>query len=458
MSAQEKFHQQSTRMAADPVHLNLMEAAAEKHESALNKGLQQYKNLPLARSRAAFIKWKVTENLDKYLLEFESNLGKKGGKVIWAPDSESALNEILQLLRKSDENSILKSRSLLIDEINLDEQLRKNHIKVISTDFAEFTLNKLGDKAYHMASPVIHKDHKEIVEVLNRSIGSSMNSEPEDLGMDLREELRKNIRNVKTSIIGADFLIADSGGAAIREGEGDHRLLAGFPKILIIIAGIESILPSMQDLDLFWPLYSTYAFGQNIDANCSILNGPKQSEEIDGPEEVYVILLDNGRTKLLAQDEQRQSLSCIQCGACQHVCPVYRHIGAIPYETAIAGPLASVVMPEKDDLKEYKHLAFASTLCGACTEICPVKINLHKHIQKNRTDAVSLKSSTSPEKLFWYLWKNTMMSRKKMNKGTGFKSMVLKTAFKKNWGKREFPVMADKSFNELWRESKNIQN
>jgi L-lactate dehydrogenase complex protein LldF len=219
------------------------------------------------------------------------------------------------------------------------------------------------------------------------------------------------------------------------------------------------MIPSLADLDLFWPLLSTYGTGQQLTVYNTIYTGPKQAGEVDGPEEMYIILLDNGRSTLLAETEQRRALSCIRCGACLNACPVYQTIGGHSYGTPYSGPIGSIITPHYRGMQEFKHLSFASTLCGKCTEVCPVKIDIHKLLLLNRKQSVDMKLSPKTENWIWLFWKKAMLKRSKMDKGGAkIKNFMLKQFFKKQWGsRRDLPEVAPKSFNQLWKERKGIK-
>ena len=215
----------------------------------------------------------------------------------------------------------------------------------------------------------------------------------------------------------------------------------------------------MADLDMFWPMLATHGTGQNITVYNTILSGPRKTNETDGPEEMYVIILDNGRTNLLAQREQRQGLYCIRCGACLNGCPVYKNIGGHTYETTYSGPIGSIISPHLNGMEEFKHLSYASSLCGKCTEVCPVKIDIHKMLLLNRRDAVTHGLITSTEKFGWKVWKISMLSRKLTDYFKGkTKNWLLKKFFKKSWGStRTMPVVAEKSFSEQWAEKDRVE-
>ena len=192
----------------------------------------------------------------------------------------------------------------------------------------------------------------------------------------------------EVGVTGANFIISDIGGIAVTENEGNARLSCAFPKTHIVIVGIEKMIPSLTDLGLFWPLLSTFGTGQKITVYNTIVTGPRQENETDGPEEMYVILLDNGRTNILQNPKQRESLYCIRCGACLNACPVYKNIGGHAYGATYSGPIGSVITPHLQGMDEFKHLSYASSLCGNCTEVCAVKINLHELLLENRHESV----------------------------------------------------------------------
>ena len=238
------------------------------------------------------------------------------------------------------------------------------------------------------------------------------------------------------------------------ENEGNGRLSTAFPKTHIAIVGIEKMLPSVMDLDLFWPLLSTSGTGQQVTIYNTIFTGPRQPNEKDGPEEMYVILLDNGRTELLALPEKREALNCIRCGACLNVCPVYKNIGGHTYESTYSGPIGSVITPHYNGMAENKHLSFASSLCGACTSVCPVKINIHNLLLLNRRQSVEQGLAEKNERTTFKLWLKAMKTRRLLNMApAGVKNFVLKQVLKDTWSKRREPVkVAPKSFNQLWKE------
>jgi L-lactate dehydrogenase complex protein LldF len=297
----------------------------------------------------------------------------------------------------------------------------------------------------------MHKSKEDVAKLFAENFGSSPELTPEQLTLVARKNLREKFIAAEVGVTGANFIIASEGAIAITENEGNARLCTSFPKTHIVIAGIEKVIPSLQQLALFWPLLSTYGTGQKITAYNTIICGPKQTGEKDGPEEMYVILLDNGRTNLLGNTKTREALYCIRCGACLNACPVYKNIGGHSYEATYTGPIGSVITPHLISLKEYKHLSYASSLCGNCTEVCPVRINLHELLLENRHEAVDAGMKNMSERMAWKAWKTASLHRGIMNMGNGkLKNKVVNSLFK-DWSKHRAPLsFSNKTFNQLW--------
>jgi L-lactate dehydrogenase complex protein LldF len=447
------FIAKSTIKASDREHRRKINFNISRYNAVVPVGKQQFTNVELARERAKNIKWKAIETLDKQLENFEANITKKGAKVIWAETPEEALNEILRICQAKKCATIVKSKSMVTEEIHLNKFLEKNNIESVETDLGEYIQQLDEEPPYHIVTPAMHKSKEDVAKLFANKLGTPANLSPTELTLVAREKLREKYIKAEVGITGANFIVSDIGGIAITENEGNARLSCAWPKTHIVIAGIEKVIPSMTDLALFWPLLATYGTGQRMTVYSSIITGPRQVNETDGPEDMYVILLDNGRTNILADPRARESLYCIRCGACLNACPVYKNIGGHAYETTYSGPIGSVITPHLKELGEWKHLSYASSLCGNCTEVCSVKINLHELLLENRKEAVEEGASTFAEKMAWKFWKRAMLNRSLMNIGSGaIKSWVVNT-FVKDWKKHrselEFPK---KSFNQLWKE------
>ncbi|MEO6883629.1 MAG: lactate utilization protein B [Bacteroidia bacterium] len=458
MERVEKFLENAEKQVFDVEQKSILKKSFSQYENYFSEAVLQYENLDLAKKRAANLKNKTIEELDKYLVDFETNFTKKGGKIIWAQDDKEALQEILQILKKHDAKTVVKAKSMLTEEIELNKFLHENQIEALETDVGQYIQQVAEETSYHLVNPSIHKSKAQINKLLNEKKGVHPESSAEDMVFFIRNSLRSNYFSAQVGISGANFLIADTGSVALTENEGNIGLSVSCPKIHIVIAGIEKMIPSMNDLDLFWSLLATYGTGQNLTAYNSIVSGPRQTGETDGPEEMYVILLDNGRSNLLAEQDRRAALSCIRCGACQNVCPVFQNIGGHAYDTTYGGPIGSVITPHLKGMDGYKHLSFASSLCGKCTQSCPVNIDIHKMLLYNRRDSIKTGNTTKAENWMWFFWKGAMLKRAKMEKGGAkVKNFMLKQFFKKSWGeRRDLPQVAAKSFNQIWRERMKI--
>lgn len=447
------FQKKSKEKAFDKSHRKVINFNIAKYNAAVPAGQEQFADLNLARERAKNLKWKAIEVLDQTLENFEANTTKRGTKVIWCADAKEANEAILEICKAKNCKTVVKSKSMVTEELHLNDHLAKNNIESVETDLGEYIQQLDGEAPYHIVTPAMHKSRGDIAKLFAEKLGTNPESSAEQLTLIAREKLRQKYMEAEVGITGANFLIADIGGIAVTENEGNARLSCSMPKTHIVVAGIEKVIPSMTDLALFWPLLSSFGTGQRITSYSTIVTGPKQENETDGPDEMYVILLDNGRTKMLANEKAREALYCIRCGACLNACPVYKNIGGHSYSTTYSGPIGAVITPHLKDMKEWKHLSHASSLCGNCTEVCAVKINLHELLLENRYEAVEEGYAPFAEKFTWKLWKTAMLKRQMMNFGngnikSGFINMVA-GAWTKNHSTLKFPK---KSFNEQWEE------
>lgn len=451
----ETFLQAAEKRTFDAEHKRKLRYNIKQYDKKVAEGKEQYANLDLARSRAALLKHKVIENLDKYLIEFEAAFIKRGGKVIWAQDNAEAIKEIMQIMKKANTKTVVKAKSMITEEIHLNKALEKEGIESVETDLGEYIQQLDNEPPYHIVTPAMHKSKEDVSKLFHEKQGTPLDWTPQDIVSHVRKLLREKYVKAEVGVSGANFLIADVGAVAVTENEGNGMMSMAYPKVHIAIAGIEKLIPSLNDLDLFWPLLATHGTGQNVTVYNSILTGPRQQGETDGPEEMYVVLVDNGRSNLLAKPDQRRALSCIRCGACLNACPVYNNIGGHSYGSVYSGPIGSVIMPHMGGMEQYKHLSYASSLCGRCTEVCPVKIDLHNLLLYNRRDSIKEGFTTKSENWIWYFWKTGMMKRSKMEKGGAkLKNFMLRQFFKKSWGdRRELPKIAPRSFNQIWRDN-----
>ncbi|HEX5668068.1 MAG TPA: LutB/LldF family L-lactate oxidation iron-sulfur protein [Chitinophagaceae bacterium] len=446
------FQEKSELKAADLDHRKKINFNIGKYNAVVPQGKSQFSDVDLAREKAKNLKWRVMEKLDRYLEQFEDNFSRNGGKVIWAENAEQAQQAILKICREKQCKSLVKSKSMATEEIHLNDFLQEHGIESVETDLGEYIQQLDGEPPYHIVTPAMHKSKEDVARLFADKLNTDPSLSPEELTLVARDKLRSKYTAAEVGVTGANFLIADTGSIAVTENEGNGRLSCSWPKTHIAVVGIEKLIPSLNDLHIFWPLLATFGTGQKITVYNSVISGPRRASETDGPEEMYVVLLDNGRTNLL-QEKTRESLYCIRCGACLNACPVYKNIGGHTYGTTYSGPIGSVITPHLRDLGEWKHLSYASSLCGNCTEVCAVKINLHELLLENRYEAVAYGSSTLSERLAWKAWRHASLNRGMMNLANGnIKNWVVNKMFK-GWNTYRADLnFSNKTFNQLWRE------
>jgi L-lactate dehydrogenase complex protein LldF len=447
------FIAKSTIKANDLEHRRKINFNIGKYNEKVPEGKEQFTDVHLARERAKNIKWRAIETLDQQLENFELNFTKRGGKVIWAEDASQAIEEVIKICKEKNCKKLVKSKSMVTEEVHLNSELEKNGIESVETDLGEYIQQLDGEAPYHIVTPAMHKNKEDVAKLFHEKLGTPINLSPEQLTLVARDILREKYVEAEIGVTGANFIISDIGAIAITENEGNARLTCAYPKTHIVIVGIEKVIPSLTDLGLFWPLLSTFGTGQKVTVYNTIVTGPKQSNELDGPEEMYVILLDNGRTNILENPKQRESLYCIRCGACLNACPIYKNIGGHAYGATYSGPIGSVITPNLQGMDDFKHLSYASSLCGACTEVCAVKINLHELLLDNRQESVKQGMNSFTEKAAWKLWKIASLNRKMMNLGNGdLKNKVVNGLFKGWKENRSDLVFSKKTFNEMWKD------
>jgi len=453
-----EFTTKSKEKAEDRNHRKTINFNIGKYNAVVPQGKQQFAELELARERAKNIKWKAIETLDSQLETFETVITRRGAQVMWAEDANDALDIIKKICVEKNCKTLVKSKSMVTEEIHLNAFLEKNGIESVETDLGEYIQQLAGEPPYHIVTPAMHKSKEDIAKLFAEKLGTDPSLTPEQLTLVARDVLREKYQQAEIGVTGANFIIADIGGIAVTENEGNGRLSCSMPKTHIVIVGIEKMIPAMTDLALFWPLLATFGTGQRITSYNTIVTGPRQPHETDGPEEMYVILLDNGRTNILANEKQRESLYCIRCGACLNACPVYKNIGGHTYAATYSGPIGAVITPNLKDLGDWKHLSHASSLCGNCTEVCAVKINLHELLLENRHEAATEGLAPYTEKMTWKMWRMAMLRRGWMNMANGNMKTRAINLIGKSWtqhrGKLDFPK---KSFNQQWKEKQGAK-
>jgi L-lactate dehydrogenase complex protein LldF len=460
----EQFLRSAAQKSADLVHRQTIRRAIDHYESAVQRGESRFLDWEAARQRSHEIKWEAVNHLDRYLLEFEEKVKQRGGHVFWAETAEDARKYIADLVSRNGVRTVVKSKSMVTEEIHLTPALEKMGLKVFETDLGEYIVQLRNEPPYHIVTPAMHLTRGDIAALFKEKLGGVDTDDPQELVAAARRTLRQAFFSAEMGISGANFLVADSGMVALTTNEGNGRLCTALPRIHVAVTGIEKVIPRLEDLAILWPVLSTAGTGQPLTCYNTLVGGPRGPNEADGPQEFHVVLLDNGRSELLADAEQRDVLHCIRCGACLNACPVYRTIGGHTYGTTYQGPIGSVLTPHLRGIKEFQHLSSASSLCGACTEVCPVKIDLHHHLLHNRRNAVQTENRSWLERLGFRLWRWAMLKSWRLvlfgvgartalrwTKALGLSGTTLDPAH--SWTKDRAALrVPEKSFRASWKE------
>jgi L-lactate dehydrogenase complex protein LldF len=437
-------------------------------ETVASGVLPDYQEL---RTQANALKKHALENLDYYLEEFESNVTARGGKVVYCKDATEVADFVLGLARERKARLVVKSKSMTTEEVDLNERLEHHGLESVETDLGEYILQLAHERPYHIVAPALHKTRYDVAEIFSKELHIPNETVIEKQTAIARAVLREKFLAADIGISGANFLVADSGAVVIVENEGNARLTTSAPKIHIAIAGIEKVIPRARDLATFLKLLARSATGQALSVYTSFLSGPRRPGEIDGPDEFYVVLLDNGRTKLLADRSKRQSLYCIRCGACLNTCPVYRKIGGHSFPWVYSGPIGAIITPQFMGVSHEPGLPFASSLCGACAEVCPVKIDIPKVLLELRSDVKKTEAREKQNRLEKFAFRvfawlmthpriyelaGRMAAAAAPSEGGGWiRSLPATMNFgpAKAWtSQRDLPPPPTKSFREMWRQ------
>ena len=340
------------------------------------------------RSHGEEIRQHVLENLDYYLHQLSENVEKRGGHVFFAQTAEEANEYIKGVIQQKNAKKIVKSKSMVTEEISMNQALEELGCDVIETDLGEYILQVDDhDPPSHIVAPALHKNKEQIRDVFKEKLNYTKTEKPEELALHARQMLRHEFLTADVGITGCNFAVAESGSISLVTNEGNARLATTLPKTQITVMGMERIVPTYEELEVLVSLLTRSAVGQKLTSYVTTLTGPKEEGDVDGPEEFHLVIVDNGRSKILGTEFQ-SVLQCIRCAACINVCPVYRHVGGHSYGSIYPGPIGAVLSPLLGGYDDFKELPYASTLCAACTEACPVKIPLHELLHKHRQNIV----------------------------------------------------------------------
>ncbi|WBL13639.1 LutB/LldF family L-lactate oxidation iron-sulfur protein [Sutcliffiella sp. NC1] len=340
------------------------------------------------RSHGEEIRQHVLENLDYYLYQLSENVEKRGGHVFFAQTAEEANEYIKGVIQQKNAKKIVKSKSMVTEEISMNQALDELGCDVIETDLGEYILQVDDhDPPSHIVAPALHKNKEQIRDVFREKLNYLKTEKPEELALHARQMLRQEFLTADVGITGCNFAVAESGSISLVTNEGNARLATTLPQTQITVMGMERIVPTYEELEVLVSLLTRSAVGQKLTSYVTTLTGPKEEGDVDGPEEFHLVIVDNGRSKILGTEFQ-SVLQCIRCAACINVCPVYRHVGGHSYGSIYPGPIGAVLTPLLGGYDDFKELPYASTLCAACTEACPVKIPLHELLHKHRQNIV----------------------------------------------------------------------
>lgn len=398
MTAREKrTFQQSARLALADTQLRAnLGQATQTIRSKRAEAVAELPDWEALRDAGQRLKARTLRHLDHYLLEFESAVERADGKVHWARDADEANRIVVSLVQRHGEREVIKAKSLTTDEIELNAALARAGITATETDFAELVLQLDGDWSSHLLVPAIHRNRAEIRNLFLRTIADGLLSDdPVELVEVARRYLREKFLSVRIGISGANFAVAETGTVCLVESEGNARMCTTLPSVVIAVVGIEKIIPTVDDLEVYLQLLPRSATGERMNPYTSLWTGSGS----DGPEEFHVVLLDNGRTNVLADDVGRDALACIRCGACLNVCPVYSRVGGHAYNSIYPGPIGAILTPQLRGVAQARSLPYASSLCGACYVACPVKIDIPRVLVHLRGTAVRQDQSLGTERM-----------------------------------------------------------
>ena len=426
------------------------------------------------RDEARRIKVHALDNLDYYIELLSDNVAAAGGQMHFAKDASEANAIVSHLARSRGVKVATKSKSMVSEELELNHELESVGVDVYETDLGEYIIQLAGEAPSHLVAPALHKSKEDVAELFRDKLGLPYDEDIERMAAAARVALRDKFMEADLGISGANFVVAETGTLVIVTNEGNGRLCTSAPRMHIGITGMEKVIPSMQDLAVFLRLLPRSATGQRISSYVSMITGPRREDDEDGPEEFHLVLVDNGRSRMLRDPKLREALYCIRCGACLNICPVYQRVGGHAYGWVYPGPIGAVVSPMLTGLKESKMLPQASSLCGACREACPVKINIPRMLLELRhrtaeSEDPEEKASPRSERFMAGAFARLMRSPRRLSfaarmgriaqkllpgmpKNRGWISRAPLPLLSKWTRARDLPMLPAKSFREVWRE------
>lgn len=452
---EKKFLRDSV-IAYDRRHRAILGHNIRKYEEAVTRGKMRHPHYDTFREYAAGVKEEALASLSGHLEMFERQITARGAQVFWARTAEEVLEIAGGFLSRNPSCRVVKSKSMITEECGFNEEASPRNWEVVETDLGEFIVQTAGEKPYHILTPAMHKSREDVARLFSEKFGTPEGATPAEIAAFTRYHLRDKFAEADAGITGANFIVADIGGIGLTENEGNALMTVSSPDLHIVIAGIERVIPSVQQLPFFFQWVALHGTGQQVSAYNTLLLGPRAPGEKDGPREMVVILLDNGRSRLLAREEEHAALRCIRCGACLNACPIYRNVGGYTYGSVYTGPVGSVITPFYSGFRDYGHLSYACTLCGRCSTVCPVKIPLSDLLLLNRQRMQKV-SGGKP------LWNRGMIAyrylfarRSRLERFGGRTANSLIALLPSPAGRhRKMPRLATRSFSHQWKTLNN---
>jgi L-lactate dehydrogenase complex protein LldF len=410
------------------------------------------------RDLARQVKEKTIADLDGHLETLSRSVERRGGEVHWAKDGAEAREIIVALARRYGSRLAVKSKSMTTEEIGLNDALEKAGVEPVETDLGEYIVQLAGETPSHIIAPAIHKTKKDVAELFVRKLGSPLLEKHEDLTVEARRHLRDKFRRADLGISGVNFAVAETGTIVVVENEGNARLSTSLPRVHIAVMGLEKVIPDLPSLAVFLRILARSATGQKMSSYVSLVTGPRRENEEDGPEAFHLVILDNGRSRLLADPKLREALYCVRCGACLNSCPVYRHAGGHAYVWTYSGPIGSVITPSFVGHAQAAELPFASSLCGSCRDVCPVRINIPHLLLEQRKNVVETPQAAGRAqrlavRLFAYAASSQRRYRWASRMGQWYLRCFRRGPLLRPWTRfRDFPEPARKMFRDRWKE------
>ena len=423
----------------------------------------------LMREKGRAIKAHTLDNLDYYLELAERNVVKAGGHVYFARDDEAATKYVVELASSRGVKLAIKSKSMVSEEIGLNDRLEEHGIEPVETDLGEYIIQLAGETPFHIIAPAIHKSKEDVSVLFQEKLNTARHETIADLTAEARQQLREKFVRADMGITGANFVVAETGTVVLVTNEGNGRMCTSMPRVHVAITGMEKIVPSMEDLGIFLRLLIRSATGQRISSYVTTVTGPRRADDEDGPDEFHLVIVDSGRSRLLADLQLREALSCLRCGACLNACPVYRKVGGHAYGWVYPGPIGAVVSPMMTNLADSKDLPYASTLCGNCREVCPVKIDIPRmllYLRKELTSGQTYpgdRNVSLSDRLSMKLWRLTVANPFAMGLANRLGRLAQRPFLRNGritrlpgplsaWTRhRNFPAIASRPFRARWR-------